>query len=283
MVRKKGGPMSGCISIKIGIPVVLIVCSVMVNEVKGGEGIEQPVVTKTLVSQSEVLKVQASRWSLKVDEYQNYLELMNGPLGKWSPNIDPLMALGMYADSSSQQRRYAELYAQQEFELTQRVLGFQQAYRSAFARMYPNQGILDKALLEPFKIHRQQKADSRKARLLLKQKIVDGDRLLLFVSIPCESCSRLLTQLMGLVSSVRNSGVDVYFLSVHDDTAIRDWIRAHHIRPEMIESKAITINRDEGLLERLQAQVTNPVNRPYSTFLKRDGNYYQINIKEFEL
>ena len=94
--------------------------------------------TETPISRTIELQTLAKRWGLDEEEYQRYLDLMRGPLGKWNPDLDPLLALGMFAESPQEEQRYAELYAQQEFDLTGRTLQFQQAYRAAFERLFPN-------------------------------------------------------------------------------------------------------------------------------------------------
>ena len=253
------------------------------DEVKAISETAQSIEKNTQVSRSETIESKAKRWSLDANEYQDYLELMKGPLGTWSPGIDPLLALGMFAQSEQEERRYAELYAQQEFVLTQRALRFQQAYRQAFSRIYPNTGILDKQLLEPYFYHQQKKSENREARFLLRQRIIEGDRLLVFVPPSCNQCSRLITQLMGLVSSVPNSGVDLYVLNSIEDAAVRNWAQANHIQPGWLSNKRLTLNKNEGLLERLQSHASIQVGKKISIFLKRNNSFFQINIKDFEL
>ena len=237
----------------------------------------------TPINRSETIESTAKRWSLEASEYQDYLELMKGPLGKWSPGIDPLLALGMFAQSEQEERRYAELYAQQEFLLTQRALRFQQSYRQAFSRIYPNIGIVDKQLLEPYFYHQQKKSESREARLLLRQRLSAGDRLLVFVPPSCDQCSRLITRLMGLVSSVPNSGVDVYVLNAIEDTAVRRWAQAHPIQPGWSGNKGLTLNKNEGLLERLQSHTSIRTGKEISLFLQRNNRFFHINTEDFDL
>ena len=51
----------------------------------------------------------ASDWGLQPQEWARYRELMDGPLGIYSPNLDPLSALGIEARTDEERRRYAEL------------------------------------------------------------------------------------------------------------------------------------------------------------------------------
>jgi len=142
---------------------------------------------------------------------------MRGPLGKWNPNLDPLLALGMFATSPQQEQRYAELYAQQ-------------AYQAAFERLYPNAAMLDQRLLAPYFTHQQQKSDMREAKRLTKKRFVEGDCLLLFVSLSCRQCLPEINQLVSLLSSTQQSGVDVYVCDAKDDEAVRAWVNIHNIK-----------------------------------------------------
>ncbi|MBN0274011.1 TIGR03759 family integrating conjugative element protein, partial [Pseudomonas aeruginosa] len=49
---------------------------------------ERPLVTRALDDRV------ASDWGLQPQEWARYRELMDGPLGIYSPNLDPLSALG---------------------------------------------------------------------------------------------------------------------------------------------------------------------------------------------
>ena len=61
--------------------------------------------TETPISRTIELQTLAKRWKLDQEEYQRYLDLMRGPLGKWNPDLDPLLALGMFAESPQEEQR----------------------------------------------------------------------------------------------------------------------------------------------------------------------------------
>lgn len=48
---------------------------------------------------------RAQDWGLRTDEWTRYRELMQGPLGVYSPSLDPLTALGIEARSDEERRR----------------------------------------------------------------------------------------------------------------------------------------------------------------------------------
>ncbi|WP_457774990.1 hypothetical protein [Shewanella xiamenensis] len=87
---------------------------------------QQPATQSTPAQSSRVTPSQidqarderlARDWGLRGDEWGRYRELMEGPLGIHSPNLDPLTALGIEARSDEERRRYAELQVQVEVRI----------------------------------------------------------------------------------------------------------------------------------------------------------------------
>ena len=66
----------------------------------------------------------ASEWGLQPQEWTRYRELMDGPLGIYSPNLDPLSALGIEARTDEERRRYAELQVQVEARRVEKLLAY---------------------------------------------------------------------------------------------------------------------------------------------------------------
>ena len=79
----------------------------------------------------------ASNWGLQPQEWVRYRELMDGPLGIYSPNLDPLSALGIEARTDEERRRYAELQVQIEARRVEKLLAYQRAYDEAWQRLNP--------------------------------------------------------------------------------------------------------------------------------------------------
>lgn len=235
------------------------------------------------VSRTLELQTLAKHWELDRGEYQRYLDLMRGPLGKWNSDLDPLLALGMFATSPQQEQRYAELYAQQEFDLTERALQFQRAYRAAFERLYPNAAMLDQRLLAPYFTHQQQKSEMRETKRLAQKRFVEGDRLLLFVPSSCRQCLPVISQLVSLLSGTQQSGVDVYVRDAQDDEAVRAWAATHGIKATWLNDQQLSLNRDEGLLQRLMTQSTASPADAMPIFLKRNGRFFQLNRENLGL
>ena len=91
-----------------------------------------------VASQTEL----AREWGLTPQEWTRYQTLMAGPRGIYSPGLDPLTALGIEAKSAEERRRYAELQVQAERQRIDKELAYQRAYDQAFARLYPNEKVI---------------------------------------------------------------------------------------------------------------------------------------------
>src|SRR3990167_11135556 len=57
---------------------------------------------------------QAANWGLTEQEWSRFEHIQAGPRGFWSPNLDPLTALGIEAQSDQERRRYAQLQVKLE-------------------------------------------------------------------------------------------------------------------------------------------------------------------------
>lgn len=84
----------------------------------------------------------AREWGLTPQEWSRYRTVMEGPRGIYSPGLDPLTALGIEAKSAEERRRYAELQVQAERQRIDKELAYQKAYDQAFARLYPNEKVI---------------------------------------------------------------------------------------------------------------------------------------------
>ena len=76
---------------------------------------------------------QAREWGFAPEEWARYRQLMQGPLGVYSPQLDPLTALGIQARSEEERRRYAELQVQAEAQRVGKTLAYQRATRRGSA------------------------------------------------------------------------------------------------------------------------------------------------------
>ncbi|KIH84091.1 TIGR03759 family integrating conjugative element protein [Pseudomonas batumici] len=177
-------------------------------------------------------QVLATEWGLKPEEWQRYRRLMQGPLGVYSPNLDPLTALGIEARDSQEQQRYAEQQVQAEFARVQKLLAYQNAYNDAFQRLYPGQlpvnlmGTESTAQASP---------------------VTSSVRLAVFVTTNCKNCPERVRQLQQTAQ-----GFDLYLVdSLGKDDRLRAWAKRAGIEPQKVLNRDITLNHDAGHWARL--------------------------------
>lgn len=169
---------------------------------------------------------QARDWGLRADEWTRYRDLMQGPLGVYSPNLDPLTALGIEARSDEERRRYAELQVQAEAHRVEKTLAYQRAYDAAWQRLHPG---LQRVNLPG--------ADTTTAAVPS-----GAGRLAVFVKDGCAACGPLIQQLQ-----TAGTKFDVYMVgSCQEDTRIHEWARQAGIDPARVRKGSVTLNHDAG-------------------------------------
>ena len=195
---------------------------------------QQPATQSTPAQSSRVTPSQidqarderlARDWGLRGDEWGRYRELMEGPLGIHSPNLDPLTALGIEARTDEERRHYAELQVQAEARRVEKTLAYQRAYDAAWQRLYPTLQRVD---------------------LAGTSSTGNGDlssvRLAVFVKEGCPPCEQRVRQLQA-----EGAAFDLYMVgSRQEDARIRQWATRVGIDPDKVRERAITLNHDGG-------------------------------------
>ncbi|MBV6791556.1 TIGR03759 family integrating conjugative element protein [Xanthomonas euvesicatoria] len=170
---------------------------------------------------------QARDWGLRTEEWTRYRELMQGPLGIQSPNLDPLTALGIEARSDEERRRYAELQVQVEARRVEKTLAYQRAYDEAWRRLAPG----------------AQRVNLPGAGPASTPALAQGsERTAVFVKDACPACDEAVQRLQAA-----GTEFDIYMVgSRADDARIRDWARRVRIDPAKVRNRRITLNHDAG-------------------------------------
>ncbi|PAU86034.1 TIGR03759 family integrating conjugative element protein [Pseudomonas sp. WN033] len=167
---------------------------------------------------------QAGDWGLRAEEWVRYRELMEGPLGTYSPNLDPLSALGIEARTEEDRRRYAELQVQAEARRVEKLLAYQRAYDDAWQRLHPG-------------AQRVNLLDATPGNALNS-----SGRTAVFVKDGCAACGQLVQRL-----HTSGAEFDLYMVGTHqDDARIRDWAQRTQIDPARVRNGSITLNHDSG-------------------------------------
>lgn len=175
---------------------------------------------------------RASDWGLTEQEWSRFEEIQAGPRGFWSPNLDPLTALGVEAQSDQERRRYAQLQVKLEAQRADRELAYQHAYDAAWARLYPD--------LLPVQGLGGPAANSTPG----------ARRLALFVEEQCPACTTEAQRLQR-----QETEFDLYLVgSQGKDDRVRAWARQAGIDPARVQRRQITLNHDRGQWLGLGAQ-----------------------------
>lgn len=169
----------------------------------------------------------AHEWGLEPQEWARYRQLMKGPLGIWSPHLDPLTALGIEARSAAERDHYAALEVRMEGERVAKILSFQRAYDAAWKRLYPHLLPVDFAAVP---------GESPQAA-----KTRDSDRLAIFVKDPCPTCVARVKTL-----EAQGRALDIYMVGLEDDQELRAWAVRVGIDPAKVRSGTVTLNHDAG-------------------------------------
>lgn len=182
---------------------------------------------------------RARAWGLDATEWSRYQQLMQGPLGIYSPNLDPLTTLGVEARSDAERQHYAELQVRAEAQRVQKELAYQQAYDAAWKRLHPD--------LTPVR--------SLTATPRPGASIAHAGRLAVFVKDDCPACDARVRQLQ-----TSGAAFDIYMVGSHgDDARIRAWAQRVGIDPAKVRARTITLNHDAGRWLMLGGQGTLPV------------------------
>ena len=188
--------------------------------------------SRTLLSRPHLTAEQfpaetpARDWGLRTEEWTRYRQLMQGPLGVHSPNLDPLTALGIEARTDEERRRYAELQVQVEARRVQKLLVYQRAYDAAWRRLHPQ-------------TQRVELPDAISNRRPSPQ---GSDRIAVFVKPDCPPCQERVRQLQRSGQSF-----DLYMVgSRQDDAVLRRWATETGIEPARVQARTVTLNHDTG-------------------------------------
>ncbi|MGI9304735.1 MAG: TIGR03759 family integrating conjugative element protein [Gammaproteobacteria bacterium] len=181
-------------------------------------------------------------WTLTETETARVDALLQGVRGTVSdPRISPIEVLGIHARSDAERRRYAKQWARLQIADAERILAFERAYRVAVRELLQKRQLIDRALLAP-----------KRPTATLES----SDRLLLFTRADCAACEALQARVMKHAGSL--SGIDIYLLDETRADAIRAWAREQGIDPARVRAKEVTLNADNGLLERLAERTIEP-------------------------
>ena len=179
------------------------------------------------------IEIRAAEWELREDEWLRYQELMRGARGIWTPNVDPLTALGAHARSADERRRYAELLVRREASRVEGELAFQRAVTAAWQSVYPAQPRL--------------RAAPTPSRTLLSLEAGTPVRYGLVLEPDCRACSTALkSYLEQLRKNPSLEALDIYLRNTGgDDEVLQEWASANEVPVELVSAARITLNHGD--------------------------------------
>lgn len=101
-------------------------------------------------SQNTIPTTAARDWGLSESEWASYVRLMQGPNGRWYPQLSPAAVLGLNATTVKERQHFADLLAQQEHDKIARELTFNHEFYLAMRRLYPLEPIIQPFDKTPF-------------------------------------------------------------------------------------------------------------------------------------
>jgi integrating conjugative element protein (TIGR03759 family) len=230
------------------MPVILLVLLGLLAGSAHAEPAETRRLNSTQLNLQQSGSEAAEAWGLTEQEWSRFEEIQRGPRGYWSPNLDPLTALGVEARDDAERQRYAELQVRLEAARAERELAYQRAYDEAWQRLYP--GLLPIQGAAP----------------LLASPL--PERMALFVARDCPPCHERARQLQA-----SGTAFDLYLIdSQNDDQLLRDWARQAGIEPARVQRRQITVNHDRGLWQRLGKDAQLP-----ASFQQREGRWQRLD------
>ncbi|ATE78278.1 TIGR03759 family integrating conjugative element protein [Pseudomonas frederiksbergensis] len=231
-----------------------VVC--LVSLLSTGAAMGNPVTTPSRVQDTQSTPLgrshseQAASWGLTEQEWTRFEQIQAGPRGFWSPNLDPLTALGVEAQTDHDRQRYAELQVALEAKRAERELAYQNAYTAAWIKLFP--GLL------PIQGMASPSPTSSSV----------APRRALFVEDHCPACN---AEAQRLQSS--DTAFDIYLMgSQGEDERVRSWARQADIDPAKVQRRQITLNHDRGRWFSLGALGLLP-----ATFQQVNGQWQRLN------
>ncbi len=217
--------------------------------------------TRTELTEEEALTKRAEMFGLTLKEWRRFDEILKGPQGKKNPNIDPVMALGIYAKDSAERQRYAELAVQNDYQHFGQVLAFQRSYNAAQERLYGHLEVIAGSPNKRIKSNQVKTFDGS---------VIAGDRLMYFTSMGCHTCEKDVNTILDFIKKRPGVGADIYVIGTgKDNQKVQQWAREQRIPAELVKARIVTLNHDNGTLMQIDSTRTAP------TVILRRGNEFK--------
>jgi len=240
----------------------LVLLLIVFSTVAWGAIESKTAITHTKVSDNT--KKIAAMFHLKPTEWKRYQFLKKGPAGLKNDKMNPVMMLGMYAESEDEKKHYAELYAQLNVEYIERYREWQNAYLETFHSNFPDADVIDMEGM-----YMPGKAASKTSLKTYSPKI--NDSVVLFIKPDCVPCERVYKKLLKMIPHIK---LHIHF-NTNDEKQIIKWANKHKVPQDFVSNKQLTLNKAGSLLKEW-AITTFPSTLKRSS---QDADFLPVGIK----
>ena len=200
---------------------------------------------------------KSDRWGLMPEEWKRYEYLMRGPAKFAFKDQDPLVVLGIYANTQQERTRYAKLYSEQEYDRIQGLLAMDRAFTAEYKKLSlkrDNGVVFDPGLLGIISDRKKGLGNRSSLNSIETIALSKGDRLVLFVGHGCNECDDAYQQAYTKARA-ENSVLDIYYMGNDvKDGDIRSWARKTGVNPVDVKNGLVTLNHDNGVSKRFGAK-----------------------------
>ena len=181
----------------------------------------QPTISESLVRKAKILNISVEEVSLLENLKHKYQ-------GVLSSDLSPLEWLGIFAESDSQRKKYAQLLAEQQMSILTAISKFETAYLDALNKL-ANSGV--------------------------ENQIV-GKHLALITPFSCNEDVACQEYLQTALEHMQQGGkLDIYIQGISSNAELRLWASTHRISFKKIESKQVTINHADTRFRNLKSGI----------------------------
>ncbi len=217
---------------------------------------------------STITEARAEMFGVTLEEWKHYETIMSGPRGLYTPNADPLFALGLEARNAEERRMFAERYLLEQRKRVEGELAFEAAVQAADKKLFPNESYFDAAKLWPQgEIHATTQETGG---------IQSADNLIIIVKKDCLECHSFIAQSINAVENVKDASIDIYVTDITDNSQINEWANSHKIPAHLNQRGVIRINNGVEYKDRLAENKSN-----IEIYMKRRGKLFHINVLEY--
>lgn len=225
----------------INLLVIILASCLCIQALASEVGSEK--VDRDEVFNENFIKDQASALQLSVDEVHRYNEIMASPAGVFYKRGEANIYYVLSAEAKTEQERmkYARLWVDAEAKHYEKLGAAMRSYtKASLERFGKNPVVWDLGAYDDLV--------SNNSTLISNASQQADKRAKLYVNTKnCPSCSSKFSELMAQLDGGQVSGIDIYFIDASGDrNAISTWASAMKISPDIVRSKIITLNFDDG-------------------------------------